>query len=256
MPEGDTILRTARTLGAWLDGREVTAAQGRGLGAHARKLVGRTVERVEARGKHLLIRLDRGLVVHTHMRMSGSWHVYSAGERWRRPQHEARLVVECGERVAVCFNAPVVELLVEREEPAHPALSGLGPDVLARPLDLDAIRARARGRPSDTAMAELLLDQRVVAGIGNIYRSEALFLRGIDPWTTLAQLDDAALDALVSTAAALMHAAVAANAATDRWVYRRARRPCRRCGTPISAKRTGEQARTVYWCTRCQPPIA
>src|SRR5207247_2801895 len=105
VPEGDTILRTARSLGAWLDGRDVTAAHGRGLGPLAAKLVGHTVERVEARGKHLLVRFDGGLVLHTHMRMSGSWHVYSTGERWRRPEHEARLVVECGDHVAVCFNA-------------------------------------------------------------------------------------------------------------------------------------------------------
>ena len=112
----------------------------------AAKLVGHTVERVEARGKHLLVRFDGGLVLHTHMRMSGSWHVYVAGERWRRPEHEARLVVECGDHVAVCFNAPVIELLVEREEPAHPTLAGLGPDILSQPLDVDAIRTRARAR--------------------------------------------------------------------------------------------------------------
>src|SRR5439155_14483364 len=112
--------------------------------------------------------------------------------------------------VAVCFNAPVVELLVEREGPAHPALKGLGPDVLAQPLDLDAIRRRARARPPATAIGELLLDQRVVAGIGNIYRCEALFLRRVNPWTPLHTIDDAALDALITTASELLHAGVAA----------------------------------------------
>src|SRR3954462_11736870 len=142
MPEGDTIYRTAETLRRWLVGREVTAARSIALGARAERLVGHKVDAVEARGKHLLVRLSSGEVVHSHMRMTGSWHVYPAGERWRRPANQARLVLEAGDRVAVCFNVPVIELLHERDEHVHPAVAYLGPDVLVPPVDIDEVRRR------------------------------------------------------------------------------------------------------------------
>ena len=251
MPEGDTILRAARTLRTWLEGRRITAARSTALGPNAERLVGRTVAAVEARGKHLLIRLDDGLVVHTHMRMTGSWHVYPAGDAWQRPERQARLVVEAGDRVAVCFNAPVVELLAPSDVLLHPSLRGLGPDVLADPVDLDAIRTRALAVPRDTTIGDVLLDQRVVAGIGNIYRCEALFLRGLHPATPLGDLGDDDLDALVGEAAALMRAGVR-NERGPAWVYGRANRPCRRCGTRIRSQRQGRDARLVFWCPRCQ----
>src|SRR3954467_12697537 len=134
MPEGDTIFRTAVSLRRWIEGRVVTAASSPVRGAPLERVVGTTVEAVETRGKHLLIRFSSGDVLHTHMRMNGAWHVYPAGERWRKPADDARIVLEAGERVAVCFNAPVVELLRRREEPVHPGLKGLGPDVLVDPL--------------------------------------------------------------------------------------------------------------------------
>jgi endonuclease-8 len=249
MPEGDTLFRTAATLQKWLAGREVTEAVG-----PAAPMVGRTVERVEANGKHLLVRFDSGHVLHSHMRMTGSWHVYRAGERWRRPSAQARVVVRCGERVAVCFNAPVVELLVPGGEHDHPALTGLGPDVLDRPLDLDEIRRRARRRPPETPLGELLLDQRVVAGIGNIWRAESLFLEGRNPWSRVSTVDDDALDALVSTAARMMGEGLHGRAGRPtRWVYGRTGRPCRRCRTLILSRPLGEQARVAYWCPTCQP---
>ncbi|MGH9165354.1 MAG: DNA-formamidopyrimidine glycosylase family protein [Acidimicrobiales bacterium] len=167
MPEGDTIWRTARTLDRWLGGRVVTGARSQRARVPPARLVGRTIVAVEARAKHLLIRLDSGDVVHTHMRMDGSWHVYPAGERWRKPGWQARLVLEAGDRVAVCFNAPVVELLSGDEVARHPVLTQLGPDVLVDPLDLDEVRRRAAAMPSDTTVGEILLDQRVVSGIGN-----------------------------------------------------------------------------------------
>ncbi|HWC12342.1 MAG TPA: DNA-formamidopyrimidine glycosylase family protein [Acidimicrobiales bacterium] len=263
MPEGDVLHRTAATLQRWLAGRGVTAATTRAPGLPAGRLVGQRVAGVEASGKHLLVRFASGDVLHTHLRMSGSWHVYSEGERWRRPPAQARLVLTCGERLAVCFNAPVVELLLPEGEKVHPALAGLGPDILAEDFDADAARRRARDRPGGLALGELLLDQRVVAGVGNIWRCEALFLERRNPWTAQESLTDAELDALLATARRLMQASAARNGGpplrsgtqpAPRWVYRRHGRPCRRCGTLVAARRQGEQARTAYWCPACQPP--
>ena len=259
MPEGDVLYRTASTLQRWLAGREVTDAT-----AAATPMVGQTVEKVEANGKHLLIRFDSGHVLHTHLRMTGSWHVYSTDERWQRPANQARVTLTCGNRMAVCFNAPIVELLAPGAEANHPSLSGLGPDILARPLDVEEIRARARRRPPDTALGELLLDQRVVAGIGNVWRCEALFLEGRNPWAPVSSLTDDELDALMSTAARSMGGSRGPSGPQggrpapftgrpERWVYRRTGRPCRRCGTLIKSRGQGEQSRTAYWCPTCQP---
>ena len=248
MPEGDVLFRTAVTLQKWLAGREVTAAT-----AAAAPMVGRTVDRVEANGKHLLVRFDSGHVLHTHLRMTGSWHVYRAGERWQRPSSQAKVSVTCGERVAVCFNAPIVELLAPGGERSHPSLSGLGPDILDRPPDLGEIRRRARQRPPSTAVGELLLDQRVVAGIGNIWRCESLFLEGHSPWRAVSALTDGELDALMSTAARIMGESLGPfTGRSARWVYRRAGQPCHRCRTPLQSQGQGEQARTAYWCPTCQ----
>ena len=249
MPEGDVLFRTARTLQRWLAGREVTEAT-----AAARPMVGRTVEKVEANGKHLLVRFDSGHVLHTHMRMTGSWHVYRAGEPWKRPARQARVSVTCGTRVAVCFNAPIVELLVPEGERNHPSLAGLGPDVLVPPLDLDEIRRRARGRPPGTPLGELLLDQRVAAGIGNIWRCESLFLESHSPWTAVSAVTDDELDALYSTAARIMSGSLGPfTGRPARWVYRRAGEGCHRCRTTILGRAQGEQARIAYWCPTCQP---
>jgi endonuclease-8 len=254
MPEGDTIFRTAETLRRWLGGRQITAARSRVYGFPALRLVGMRVDGVEARGKHLLMRMDGGQVLHTHLRMSGSWHVYPVDRPWRRPENQARLVLEAGDRVAVCFNAPVVELLQPRAESVHPSVGRLGPDVLADDLDLDEVRRRARTRPPERALGELLLDQQVVSGIGNIWRSEALFLEGRSPWTERQKLTDDDLDGLVTTASSLMRAsAVGEPHVHDHWVYKRSGQPCRKCGTRIESRRQGEQARIAYWCPACQP---
>jgi endonuclease-8 len=263
MPEGDTIFRTAVSLRRWIGGREVTAARSSRHRVDATRLVGRTVDDVEAQGKHLLIRFSGGLVLHTHMQMTGSWHVYPTGERWNKAASQARVVVETGARLAVCFNAPIVELLTEADLRAHRGLRRLGPDVLkAAELDLVDVRARARARAAAApTVGELLLDQQVVAGIGNVYRNEALFLCGANPWLATADLDDDLIDRLVSTASRLM-LANAATSAFDRsfdggpnqpWVYKRSGRPCRRCGTIIERDLLGPQARSVYWCRTCQP---
>jgi endonuclease-8 len=251
MPEGDTIFRAARSLGQWLEGREITGTRTTVAALPAAKLVGQRVTSVEAKAKHLLVRFDSGMVLHTHMRMTGAWHVYRAGERWRKPGHQARIVLEAGDRVAVCFNAPVVELLARRGEEVHPALTRLGPDVLVDPLDLADVRRRLATRPPTTAIGEILLDQQVVSGIGNIYRCEALFARRVHPATPWSALDPAEIDALVSAAAEKMRANLDAPRTRPR-VYGRTGRPCYRCRTPIVTAKVGEQARDAYWCPKCQ----
>lgn len=262
MPEGDTIFRSARSLQSWIGGREITGARSQRAKVPPGRLVGHKVESVEARAKHLLIRLSSGDVVHTHMRMSGSWHLYRRGERWRKPGWQARLVLEAGDRVAVCFEAPVVELLAPGEEERHPSLSRLGPDVLVEPLDLDEVRRRASTRPADLPVGVLLLDQQVVSGIGNIYRCESLFGRRLHPSTPRAALTDEALDELIKTASRLMRANLAPKQGFGRefgggpdrpWVYGRAGRPCARCRTTIEAELLGEEPRRVSWCPSCQP---
>ena len=262
MPEGDTIYRSATSLRRWLGGRQLTAARTSVPGLPIARLVGTTVDAVDAHGKHLLVRCSGGLVLHTHMRMTGSWHVYPAGERWQKHPRAARVVLEAADRVAVCFSAPVVELLTEASLARHPALSQLGPDVLV-PASLDpavvVARARARTTWSPTA-GELLLDQRVVAGIGNIFRCESLFICGVAPRRPSAALDDDTVMSLVTTASTLMQASATSATAsrsfdgvTDApWVYKRVGRPCRRCGTTIARELLGAQARAVYWCPTCQ----
>ena len=250
VPEGDTLFRMARSLHTWLVGRTITGARSRTIKAPLERVVGQAVTDVEARAKHLLITFDGGDVLHTHMRMTGSWHVYSAGERWRKPGWQAAAVLEAGDHVAVCFNAPVVELRRDDD------VGDLGPDVLRPPVDHDEIRRRAATRPPDLPVGDLLLDQRVVSGIGNIWRCEALFARKLNPWTPRSALDDDEVDALIDAAARLMTASVDPDARRPpAQVYGRHGRPCRRCRTLVAAARSGDRSRQVYWCPGCQGPF-
>jgi endonuclease-8 len=257
MPEGDTLFRTAAGLRPYLLGRDVLAARVQGPGAvpQIQRVIGKRVDSIEAQGKNLLIRFDGGLELRTHLRMNGSWHRYRPGERWRRPAARARLVLEVDGAVAVCFDAPVVELFETRAEAIHPTLSSLGPDLLKPEFDAAEAhrRLRAPERRSMTIGAALL-DQQAMAGLGNIWRNETLYAERVDPFATVADLDDATLDRLIATGRRLLRGA----AGLDRprmatRVYRRTGRPCPRCGTAIrSAPMTGEVPRTTYWCPTCQ----
>jgi endonuclease-8 len=251
MPEGDTIWRTAAALRARLAGRTVVRASPAGL----ERVVGLRVDAVEPEGKHLLVRFARGearppLVLHSHMRMTGSWHLYSPSERWRKPAHRARAVLEVDDAVAVCFNAPVVELRPDDGA----ATRHLGPDILAEGFDLDGVVARARAC-GDRPLGELLLDQRVCAGIGNIYKCNSLWRLRLDPWSGSAALDDGALRRVYATARELMLAG-RDHPGLDPFrtvgVHGRARRPCPRCETPIRVRPQGEQGRLTYHCPACQ----
>lgn len=279
MPEGDTLHRTAEVLRRALLGERVLAARGRPGGVQLARVVGSRVEVVAAHGKHLLVGFDVGLTLHTHLGMKGSWHRYAPGERWRRSPTTVVAVLETQRNVAVCFAAPLVELLDSRALRIHPQLSTLGPDLLGEQPDARRVAAHLRGRdrPGWT-IGEALLDQAAVAGIGNVYRSEVLFTEGLDPFALVAEVPEDVLEGVIATAAALLRANTGgghrvtrpdalgappgASAGLllrpDRWVYRRTGRPCRRCGTPIRSHALGRPPRTVYWCPRCQerPPSA
>ena len=258
MPEGDTIHRSAARLRPALEGRRLVrfdAPRARSRTGGPRP--GATVVSVEARGKHLLVGFDDGHVLHTHMGMTGSWHLYAPGERWRKPPWLARAVVEVEGAVAVCFSAPTVELLHERDPTPHRSLDGLGPDLCVADPDLDGAVARMAQVPDPgTAIADVLLDQRVASGIGNVYKSEALFACGVDPFLPVERVDEPSRRRLLDTASHMLRANLGSGPRTTiaggLAVYGRARRPCRRCGTPIRTARQGPMARSTYWCPRCQ----
>jgi endonuclease-8 len=257
--EGDTIHRAANRLRPALAGATLVRFEATRL-AGDRPRAGELVEDVEAVGKHLLIHFSGGLSLRTHMRMSGAWHLYRTGERWREPAHLARVVIEVDSGwVAVCFSAPVVETYVRRASPPA-AIAGLGPD-LCVPADLDAVLDTVLERlgrivePSAT-VGEALLDQRVAAGIGNVYKSEACFAVRLDPFTPVGELDREMLRSLWATAARQLQANLGSGRrATYRGglaVYGRRGRPCPRCGTAVRMGRQGEHQRSTYWCPTCQ----
>jgi endonuclease-8 len=266
MPEGDTIFRTADVLRAALVGRTITAARAQPRPGLRRvpdlsRLIGAVVERVESRGKHLLIGFDNGLTLRSHLRMSGSWHRYRPGEPWRRPARQASAILETAEAVAVAFNAPVMELLTDLQLHRSRPLTTLGPDLLGDAFDTDEALRRLRER-DNRELGNALLDQRAVAGIGNVVKSEALFLCGLDPWARVRAFEQAELRGALATARRLLQANVgggrrvttgSSRRGQELWVYGRAGRPCRRCGTLVERRRQGELARLTYWCPRCQP---
>ena len=261
MPEGDTIWRVAERLRAVLAGRRLVRFEAARLAGGPRPRPGELVVDVSARGKHLLIRFERGVVLQTHLRMTGSWHVFGPAERWTRPAHLARAVVEVeGGWSAVCFAAPVVRTYLEG--PGRPSpVAHLGPDLCEPQPDLAEVVRRARACDHTTLLCDLLLDQRVAAGIGNVYKSEVLWDRRLHPSTRLDAVDDGRLRELYEVS----HRLLRANLQRDRRithgavpgglaVYGRRGRPCLRCGSPIEARLLGAMARSTFWCARCQPP--
>jgi endonuclease VIII len=259
MPEGDTIHRTALSLAAVLVDRVVRRlASNVPLVSHAR-LVGHTVTAIDAHGKNLFIRFDDGRVLHSHMQMTGSWHIYQPGEKWRKPAYLARCVIEVEGAVAVCFSAPVIRVLTAPALARDDRLNALGPDILAEHFDETEAITRLRTEPQ-RAIGDAVLDQRFVAGIGNIYKSESLFRAHVDPFAPVAALDEETLKKILQHARKLMRASVlsvgarrtAPGGGDPYWVYGRSRRACRRCGTRIQMQRQGALARSTYWCPRCQ----
>ena len=261
MPEGDTVYRTARHLDQALAGSELTRSDFRVPQYAELDLVGQTVEGVASVGKHLLARVGE-VSIHTHLKMEGSWHLYRHGSSWKRPAYTARIVLETADWVAVGFDMGTVEVVARSDEES--VVGHLGPDILD-PNWNDELAAEAVFRLSTRPEREAhvaLLDQRNLAGLGNVYANELCFLRGILPSRPLGEIPDVA--ALV----ALGHRVILANRdRTERsttgdlrtgrqsWVYRRDGQPCRRCGTRILSGQLGRDAlslRDVYWCPRCQ----
>ncbi len=255
MPEGDTILRSAQTLERALGGKTVTRFE-TVLAQLARvdddaPIAGRTIERVYAAGKHLLIEFSGNLTLRTHMRMSGSWHIYRPGERWQAPKREARIIVATADFVAVGFSIPVAEFVRTDQLAKQPELRHLGPDLLGETFDEEEAVRRMRAR-GDVEIGEVLLNQRVVAGAGNIYKSESLFLSRINPFTNVAELEDEQLRTIVRNARKLLQRSVQAKTRNVWQVYERGGEPCRKCGTPIAYRKQGLDVRGTYWCPRCQ----
>jgi endonuclease VIII len=259
MPEGDTVWLASVRLHDALAGRVLTRFDLRVPQHATANLAGHAVTQVLARGKHLLTRIDGGLTLHTHLRMDGSWHLARPGSRWPCPAHQVRAVLENAERQAVGCRLHDVVLLPTAEEDR--LVGHLGPDVLGPDWDAQEAVRRLAAQP-DRAIGQALLDQRNLAGIGNLYQAETLFLGGVSPFSRVRDVPD--LPRVVATAARLLRAnrhhpeqstTGSLRHGETHWVYGRARRPCRRCGTPIEVAELGEPPyqRTAFWCPSCQP---
>jgi endonuclease-8 len=276
VPEGDTIFRTARTLNRALAGKPITAFEStfplltRFNDDHP--LAGQIIESVESRGKWLLIHLSGGATLTTHMLMSGSWHIYRPGERWQRPHSQMRIVLATSDYVAVAFTVPVAKMLRARELEREFRIPVSTTDVLSPGFDAAEAAHRIAACGAEE-IGNVLLRQTVIAGIGNVYKSEICFLTGINPYGKVASLPAQSIQQLVATAQRLMNANVledsgdaivtyagrkrrtthAADPGENLWAYGRAGEPCRRCATLIERYAQGPDARVTYWCPHCQP---
>jgi endonuclease-8 len=259
VPEGDTIHRTASVLRTALVGRPTVRFDAPRLQPPYPGL-GRVVESVESHGKHLEIMWDDGIVLHTHLRMTGSWHVYRPGERWRRPDHQARVVIEVPDWLAVCFNAPTVETYRTPDRRRHPGFGRLGPDLCRPDADLaEAVSRMAHYPDPDAIVADVLLDQRVMAGVGNVFRSEVLWACELSPFALVGDLDHRDHIELVRTAAKQLRANLegpgritAPSVPGGLAVYGRNGQRCPRCAGIVTVTRAGQHRRLVYWCPDCQ----
>jgi len=274
MPEGDTIYRVAKTLQLALGGKVVTEFR-TVLPQLARvdqdaPITGRSVTLVEPRGKHLLIHFTGDLVLHTHLRMNGSWHIYRPGERWRRRGEDMRVVIGNQEWHAIGFSLPVAEFFNASESARQRDLEELGPDLLEENFDREEAKRRLRARP-ELEIADALLNQRILAGVGNVYKSEILFACRVSPFRRVGDISDGELDEILDCAQRQLRVNVLAadrtrpvftrvmRRTTGRsdpsaalWVYGRGGKPCRECGGAISMRRQGSDARGTWWCPRCQ----
>lgn len=265
MPEGDTIFRSARALHQAFAGKTVTRFET----AYAplasvndqSPVAGRTIEQVESRGKWLLIHFSGDLILVTHMLMSGSWHIYRVGERWKRARSHMRVVLGTPDLQAVAFDVPVARFHTARTLQRFAGVAGLGPDLLDSGFAADEAAARLREH-GEEEVGNVLLDQRVLAGIGNVFKSEICFACGVNPFRRVAMLRAQEIECLLATARRFLAANVtytgsrrttgSVNPAARLWVYRRAGSECRRCGAAILMRKQGPGARSTYWCPECQ----
>ena len=279
MPEGDTIYRAARALQRAIGGGVVTGFE-TGLAKLARvnddsPVVGRVVEKVESRGKWLLIYFSGDLILVTHMLMSGSWHLYRVGERWQMGRGKMRVVIKTADWEAVAFNVPIAEFYTARSLERSSQVPKLGPDILSNEFTVESGVARLAeyGRENpDAEIGVVLLNQRVMAGLGNVYKSEVAFAAGVNPFRAMRTITPREMETMADFAQRYMKANVrdgkgdgiltyAGNRRTthamDReerlWVYRRQGQECRRCGAAVMMRKQGVQLRSTYWCPECQP---
>lgn len=260
MPEGDTIHKLADYLAPMLTGRKILAGLARTTDAV--DLKGSRISKVFAQGKHLFIALDNNRLLRSHLGMWGSWHKYAKGELWQKPQHQASIILDTGDRIFVCFNAAQVEILRRTGVRQRTLQVTLGPDLLVDQVEYKKILIRARDLFSaDAPLLDVLLDQRVACGIGNVYKSEVLFLAGCNPKVHLGQINDEQLERLYRLASLLLKQNKHGGPRVTRrvnddagklWVYGRKGKPCLRCEDFIRSARIGKGMRSTYWCQTCQ----
>jgi endonuclease-8 len=276
MPEGDTIFRTARALGRALDGKPITGFRSTypllTRFNDDTPLAGQTVDQVESRGKWLLIHFSGGGTLATHMLMSGSWHIYRPGERWQKPASQMRIVLENAHYLAVGFHVPVAQMHTAQSLARDQRIPPSTLDVLSAEFDGEAAERRVLASATEEA-ADVLLHQEVLAGVGNVFKSEICFLTNINPFCRVAALRREQISTLIQTAKKLVAANVledsadniitfrglhrrtthASDPTASLWVYGRAGEPCRRCAEPIRRRIQGPDARVTFWCPQCQP---
>ena len=258
MPEGDTIRTAANRVGAALIDRDIESIETPhprfGKDGWPERLEGRGVRAVDAYGKHLMIRFDGGLTIHSHLRMSGAWGVYPRGKRWHRGRHRAWLVIRTADAEVVQFDGPVLELMTDGRTRSDPRIAHLGPDVLAEGFDEDAFIRRLREDDQTRRLGDALLDQRIVAGIGNMWKAEGCWRAQVDPWRRIRDVGDDEALAIIREVRPPMFDSVKAGFPKSEtlFVYKRAGTPCSRCQTIIKARGQGDDNRTTYWCPGCQ----
>lgn len=267
MPEGDTIARAARVLHLALAGQPTTGFESTLAQVMAanldRPVTGRVVDQVSAHGKHLVMHFSGGLLLRTHMRMRGAWHLYRPGERWQRGAHAMRVRLDTAAWVAVAFDVYDAELVPAASARELRVIASLGPDLGDPAVDASAAAARLRAA-GERAVGEVVLDQRVVAGLGNVLRAEVLYLAGVHPRRPAAGLTEGESERLIAHAIGQLRHNARPEAGMRRttgrmalderlWVYQRTGLPCRRCGTPVASEQPTPDGRRVYWCPTCQP---
>jgi endonuclease VIII len=276
MPEGDTIFRTARSLGRALAGQPVTGFRSvfptLTRFHEETPLTGQLIDGVDARGKWLLIHFSGGLTLATHMLMNGSWHIYRHGQRWQKPRFQMRIVLENARYVAVGFKVPIAEMHTAHSLARDARIPQPSLDVLSAEFDAQAAVRRILAHKSEE-IGDVLLHQEVLAGVGNVFKSEICFVTQVHPFAPVAALAPAQVEALVAAAQKLVRANVledtgdlivtyrgqqrrtthASDPSESLWVYGRAGEPCRRCAAPVRRRLQGPDARLTFWCPRCQP---
>jgi endonuclease-8 len=273
MPEGDTIYRTAVRLRAVMQGKRIKTVRGRDAALDTAKLSGKEITAIEARGKHLLIHTSGQQTIHSHMGMTGSWHLYQPGQAWQKPEKWAAIVLEMQQEdkpqteptesvppsVVVCFSPKTLELLSATGLRRHPYLGRLGPDILAAHFEPSDVVPRFRAHDR-VPIGEAVMNQTILCGIGNIYKSEVLFLSRIDPFCRVSGLSDQQLSELVALARKLMERNLSGHLRQTRytgdgarlWAYGRGGKPCLECGQRIQTRRQGTLGRITFWCPNCQ----